>query len=64
MWPPSKEEDYKPNIDVAEPEELKWGIGAIIQDHKGEVLAAKTWRIACGTEVLVTEGMGMQLDSN
>ena len=61
VWQPLREREYKLNIDVAKAEELKWGIGAVIRNHKEEVLAAATWRIACGIEDRVVEGIRMQL---
>ena len=47
------------NFDAAEAENR--GIGAIYWDHRGEVLAAATWKVAYGTEARIPEGLGMRL---
>ena len=43
-WIPPQTDEFKMNIDAAEGGDLSWGIAAIFRDHKGEVLAAATWK--------------------
>ena len=60
-WKSPPEGKYKLNTDVAKAGEFKWGVGAVIRDNEGEVLAAAVWTILIGPEVRVAEAAGMRL---
>ena len=58
-WRAPEEGCYKLNTDVAMAGELSWGIGIVVRDYQGEVVATGTWQIAGGPEVRVAEGLSV-----
>lgn len=45
MWAPPPSNHYNLNVDAAGPIKNCWGVGAIIRDDHGFVMAAATWKL-------------------
>ncbi|KAJ1402548.1 PLAT/LH2 domain superfamily [Sesbania bispinosa] len=51
---------YKVNVDVAHAAGEVWGVGIIVRDDKGNMLAAATWKISSFPDSSVAEAMGIR----
>jgi hypothetical protein len=60
-WTPPPTSSFKLNIDASGPVDNKWGVGAIVRDAEGFVLAAATWNFEALPDATIAEALGFRL---